>query len=510
MKKFKAISVWFSFLLLTAVFAAGEAAGQQYSGQATGVKATVITGVVPGITTAVSDTGPLPSAGGSINLASAAANVAGILTAGASTVSTSGGGNTSQSTASIETLDVSLAGLNNDLRVRAQTVASTTMCSCPSVCTGSSTITNLRVGERGGGTVINVTGAVNQTVVVVVGTVTLTIVINEHIVSPLSQTVNALHVTLNDSLTGITTDVVVASSHSAIKCTISPPQDRYSGRATGIDLAVTTLIPASTVSTIVSDTGFLPTSGGNIAAAITSASLPGVLSTGVLTSNTSGGIQGGNEDTSQSDATVNSLSASLIGAVTISATLVQSNTQCQCGSITPVSCSGDSIVTDLAVTAAGIPVDIVISGLPNQVVTLPLGLGSIIINEQVSAGPGDITVNALHVLLTPLGLASTDLVIAHAHSDIQCSLSPTAAPATVSGRVFDSNGYPLSHARITITDQNGVAWSGLSSSLGEFSIEGIPIGGTYFVEATHKRFTFAPRVLNVQDDVRDVNFIAEP
>jgi hypothetical protein len=498
-----------SAVILSLVFAVGLANAQTFSGQATAVKATVITGIVPGVTTAVSDTGPLPSAGGSINLASASANVSGILGAGASTVNSSGSVNSSQSAASIAALDVNIAGFVTDFRVRADTVASTTMCTCPTgACAGGSTITNLRIGQRGGGTVIAVTGAVNQTEVVVIGPVTLTVVINEHIVSPSSITVNALHITLNDSLTGVTTDVVVSSSHSDIKCTINPPVDRYSGRATGVDLSVSTLIPLSHVSTIVSDTGFLPTSGGNIAVSTTSVNVAGVLSTGVVTSNTSGGLPGGNEDTSQSDSTVNNLSASLIGAVTINATLIQSNTMCQCG-LGTVSCTGGSTLTNLAVVAAGIPVVINITGAPNQIVNLPLGLGSIIINEQISAGSGDITVNALHVLLTPLGLASTDLIVAHSHSDIQCALSPTAAGASVSGRVLDQNGSPVSRARIVMMDQDGMLWSAMTGPFGEYRIDEIPAGNTYFMNVSHKRYSFGSRVINVEDNIAGLDFTAE-
>ena len=497
--------------VLSFVFAIEEASAQLYSGQATAVKSTVITGIVPGITTAVSDTGPLPSAGGNINLASASANIAGVVTAGASTVTTSGGSGTSQSQASIETLDVNIAGFANDFRVRADTVASNTMCTCPTgACSGSSTITNLRIGTRGGGTVITVTGAPNQTVVVTVGTVTLTVVINEQIVSPSSITVNALHITLTDSLTNVTTDVVVSSSHSDIKCTLSTADERYSGRATGVRLAVNTLIPASHVTTIIADSGPLPTSGGNISTAIASANVPGVISTGALVSNTSGGLPGGNENTSQSNSTVNNLNASLIGAVTISATILQSNTLCQCNATSPqVTCSGTSSVLNLLVAVAGTNVPITITGAPNQVVVLPLGVGTITINEQFSAGPGDLTINALHVRLTPLGLASTDLVIAHSHSDIQCSLAPTAAPATVSGRVRDANGQPVAFARIQIMDQSGVTWTGMSGSLGEYIVEDIPIGGTYLVSATHKRYTFGTIVLSVEDHVAGVDFTAE-
>jgi hypothetical protein len=51
---------------------------------------------------------------------------------------------------------------------------------------------------------------------------------------------------------------------------------------------------------------------------------------------------------------------------------------------------------------------------------VPLLVGRVFINEQTSAGPGDITVNALHVIVT--GVA--DIVVSSAHADISC-----AAPA---------------------------------------------------------------------------------
>jgi hypothetical protein len=491
------------------LFVDGNTRAQTYSGRATGVKSTVITGIVPGVTTAVTDTGTLPAAGGSINLASASANIANVLTAGASTVNTSGSANTSQSSASIQNLDISIAGFDTDLRVRAATVASTTSCACPSgTCTGGSTITTLRIGQRGGGTVITVTGAANQTVVVTVGVVTLTLVINEQIISPSSLTVNALHATFTDTLTGVSTDVIVAQSHSDITCTVNPLVDRYSGDATGVNLGVTTAVPASQVVTIVSDTGFLPTSGGNISVTTASVNIPGVLTTGVVTSNTSGGLPGGNEDTSQSSSTVNNLNASLIGAVTISATVVQSNTLCQCG-LSTVSCTGGSVVTNLAVVAGGIPVAITITGAPNQVVTLPLSLGSIIINEQLSATPGDLTVNALHVFLTPVGLASTDLVISHSHSDIQCALSPTAGGATIEGQVVDSGGRAISNVRIQMTDQDGTTWLTVTNQFGNFRLEDIPVGRTYFVEASHKRYTFGSRVVRLEENISGIDFTSE-
>ena len=66
---------------------------------------------------------------------------------------------------------------------------------------------------------------------------------------------------------------------------------------------------------------------------------------------------------------------------------------------------------------------IVVTGAVNQTIPVP-GFGQIVINEQqigsASAGDGEITVNALHVVLA----GGTDLVVASAHADIACGGTP--------------------------------------------------------------------------------------
>lgn len=480
-----------------------SANAQTYSGQATGIQATVITGIVPGVTTAVTDTGPLPNAGGTITLSSASANVPNILTAGASTVTASGSGSTSQSTASVATLNVSPAGILSSLFVTADAVSSTTLCSCPAAtCTGSSTITNLRVG----GAVVTVDNSDNQTFVFTAGTVTLTVVVNEKIISPSSETVNALHIKFADSLSGITTDVIVASSHSDIVCVAPPSSDLYSGRATGVRLGLTTTVPVSEISTVVTDTGFLPTSGGNIAASTASTTVPGVLSTGTITSTTAGGSPAG---TAQSNSTVNSLNASLVGSVTVAATVLQSNTQCTCG--VPTVCSGGSTVTNLAVTIGGLPFGIAVTGAANETFPLPAGLGTIIVNEQTPVSPttgGNITVNALHVILTPVGLASTDLIIASSHSDIACSLM-TAANVSISGRVTNGKSSAVKGAIVTATDMTGTPRTAVTNAFGYYMLRDLPSGGSYVVQVTQRMYTFAPRVITLGDNLSGFDFSAE-
>jgi hypothetical protein len=72
-----------------------------------------------------------------------------------------------------------------------------------------------------------------------------------------------------------------------------------------------------------------------------------------------------------------------------------------------------------------------------QTITLPLGVGSIMINEQpVASASGDtgaITVNALHIVL----LDGTDLIVASAHADITCA---TQAGRCANGQDFVTGG----------------------------------------------------------------------
>jgi hypothetical protein len=84
---------------------------------------------------------------------------------------------------------------------------------------------------------------------------------------------------------------------------------------------------------------------------------------------------------------------------------------------------------------AGLVVDgqtIEVTGTPNQTIPLPANAGEVIINEQSSPGPGDMTVNALHVVVT--GVA--DIVVSSAHADVTCA----GPPPSCSGSDFVTGG----------------------------------------------------------------------
>jgi hypothetical protein len=181
----------------------------------------------------------------------------------------------------------------------------------------------------------------------------------------------------------------------------------FSGRAT--------VVQATVLGTeiVLADTGPLPSSGGAEEATLVTASVPGLLEAEVLHASTVG--QG---NASRAEASVAELDLTVAGQ-SISADVLMARAEARC---TPAgaSVSGSSEILGLVVNGQAIEV----TGAPNQTVVLPLGAGTIIINEQTSSGPGDITVNALHVIVP--GVA--DVVIASAHADITCAGPPPPPP----------------------------------------------------------------------------------
>jgi hypothetical protein len=130
-------------------------------------------------------------------------------------------------------------------------------------------------------------------------------------------------------------------------------------------------------------------------------------------------------------------------------------------------CNGSSATitgsSEIAVlTLDGHPVSV--TGAVNQTIVLP-GLGQIVINEQktgssLSGSEGDITVNALHVVL----IGGTDLVVASAHADIACGGTPPCSQkdfVTGGGWITTKSG---SRANFAVAGgiKNGQFWGHLT------------------------------------------------
>ena len=219
---------WCASLMSVALMTGGllvQADSTRFSGQATVVRATVA-GLQPIV---LADTGPLPEAGGAQEATLLEYPVAGLpdplngaLHAQVLHASTVAQGKQSESEASVANLDLSLSGnaISADFlmaRARAECQGGSASVS------GSSQIAALTVNGQN----VVVSGQPNQTVAV--GPVT--VVINEQQAFVDRDfgdiTVNALHVTVRDPLTGaLLADVVISSAHADIMCAGPPPSGK--------------------------------------------------------------------------------------------------------------------------------------------------------------------------------------------------------------------------------------------------------------------------------------------
>lgn len=171
-----------------------------FSGEAVALKASAA-----GVSLALSDTGALPSGGGSLSTSVASVNVAGLASAHTLASSTSGSGSSSQSQSTLQDLNL-LNGL-----VAANIVKSNSSATC----------SNGQASTSGNAQLVGLTVA-GQSILVSNPNLSISlpggisVIINQQTSSSGgtsgSMTVNALHVT------GPTIDIVVASANSDITC----------------------------------------------------------------------------------------------------------------------------------------------------------------------------------------------------------------------------------------------------------------------------------------------------
>ena len=167
----------------------------------------------------------------------------------------------------------------------------------------------------------------------------------------------------------------------------------YGGRATAVSVTV------RGNRTMLVDAGPLPESGGAEQKSLVSASLPRMISARALRASTAG-----ENAITRSEATVGDLAITVDGN-TVAADFVRARAEARYANGT-AGASGSSEFTRLVVNGSAIPV----SGAPNQVV--PIVGGRVVLNEQASAGGGDITVHALHLIER----GGADIIISSVHA----------------------------------------------------------------------------------------------
>jgi hypothetical protein len=205
--------------------------------------------------------------------------------------------------------------------------------------------------------------------------------------------------------------------------------------------------------------------------------VPGLLSVAVLHASTVGA---GNH--SRSEASVARLSLTA-GGNTISAGFLMARAEARCtdGGATTI---GSSEIAELTINNESV----VISGQPNQTIFLPTG--RVVINEQPPAPPGNITVNALHVVVT--GIA--DVVVSSAHADIGCPQPPPPPPpscpdfTTGGGWITAPSGAKRNFA-VAGGFKNGALWGHLNyiDHGGGPKVKGTGVTDYLVIDATTRR-----------------------
>ena len=91
--------------------------------------------------------------------------------------------------------------------------------------------------------------------------------------------------------------------------------------------------------------------------------------------------------------------------------------------------------------------------------------------------------------------------------------SPTAANVVLAGRIVTSEGQGIRNVVVTLQGGTlGEPRQALTGAFGYYAFEDLPVGETYVVSVKAKRFTFAnpTRVINLNTDLTDADFVAEP
>ena len=91
-------------------------------------------------------------------------------------------------------------------------------------------------------------------------------------------------------------------------------------------------------------------------------------------------------------------------------------------------------------------------------------------------------------------------------------LVPTAAQASISGRVLTADGRPIRNAEVVVTGNSLTEPLRINTgSFGYYTFDGLRVGETYVVTVNSQRFTFPvpSLVISLTDNIADANFVAD-
>jgi hypothetical protein len=89
-------------------------------------------------------------------------------------------------------------------------------------------------------------------------------------------------------------------------------------------------------------------------------------------------------------------------------------------------------------------------------------------------------------------------------------LAPSAPTVSVRGRIVAANGKGIAGAIVSLSDGAGATRTAISNAFGYYHFDDVTTGETYVFDVYSKRHNFVPRVVTVNEDMTELNFIAAP
>jgi len=71
-------------------------------------------------------------------------------------------------------------------------------------------------------------------------------------------------------------------------------------------------------------------------------------------------------------------------------------------------------------------------------------------------------------------------------------------------------GKGIARAQVSITDANGQTRATRTIFFGYYRFESVNAGETYIFNISSKFYSFSPQVITINEELADLNFIAEP
>lgn len=239
---------------------------------------------------------------------------------------------------------------------------------------------------------------------------------------------------------------------------LSGQASSYSGDAGVIDIDAT-LLNALEAGVHLVEAGPLPASGGSDTEELLHLSSPAPValdaSVGLATTLGSGQLA-----TSFASVTALSLGidAGLTNVADVSAGVLQATSRAECVNGTPVLSGGANLVDATVRVLDGLEIALPVNPAPNTTIDVG-GLATLTLNEQIKTA-NSITVNALHLTVNVPLVATVDVIISHAHSDIECN--GTVPPPNCSVKDFvTGGGFVIRDGkRVSISVHGGIDKSG--------------------------------------------------